>query len=68
MARDVGIYRPIYPRLFPENARVITHLRKITVIPANSEEMTASIDVQMTLPIASWEQISVNNGTEVLKC
>lgn len=53
MARDVGIYRPIYPRLFPENARVITHLRKITVIPANSEEMTASIDVQMTLPIAS---------------
>lgn len=64
----VGIYGPIYPRPFPENARVITHLRKITVIPDNSEEMTASIAVQTTLPIVSREQVSVNNETEVLKC
>lgn len=41
MAWDVGIYGTIYTRPFPENARAITHLRKITVIPDNSEEMTA---------------------------
>lgn len=63
-----GIYGPVYPRPFPENTRVITHLRKITVIPDNSKEMTASITVQTTLPIVSREQTSVNNETEVLKC
>lgn len=68
MAQDVGIYRPIYARPFPKNARAITHPRKITVIPDNSEEMTVSFAVQTALPIVGHEQISVNNATEVLKC
>lgn len=53
MAQDVGIYDPFYPRPFPENTRAITHLRKITVIPDNSEEMTVSFVVQTTLPMLS---------------